>query len=54
LGAAALYYVAFSFRETGIEEVWMVGSLVICASVLVHKITATPLTKLYGKLPQGR
>jgi sodium/hydrogen antiporter len=51
IGAAALYYAAFSLRETGIEEVWVVGSLIICASVLVHGVTATPLTKLYGKLP---
>ncbi len=53
IGAAALYYAAFSLRETGIEEVWVVGSLIICASVLVHGVTATPLTKLYGKLPHG-
>ena len=51
IGAAALYYAAFSLRETGIEEAWVVGSLVICASVLVHGVTATPLTKLYGRLP---
>src|SRR5918998_886930 len=50
IGAAALYYAAFSFRETGMEEVWVVGSLVICASVLVHGVSATPLTKLYGRL----
>jgi len=49
--AAALYYAAFSLRETGIEEAWVVGSQVICASVLVHGVTATPLTKLYGRLP---
>jgi sodium/hydrogen antiporter len=53
VGAAALYYAAFSLRETGVEEVWTIGSLVICASVLVHGVTATPLTKLYGKLPRG-
>jgi NhaP-type Na+/H+ or K+/H+ antiporter len=53
LEEAALYYAAFSLRETGIEEVWVVGSLIICASVLVHGVTATPLTKLYGKLPRG-
>jgi sodium/hydrogen antiporter len=51
IGAAALYYAAFSFRETGIEEAWVVGSLIICASVLVHGVSATPLTKLYGRLP---
>jgi NhaP-type Na+/H+ or K+/H+ antiporter len=29
IGAAALYYAAFSFRETGIEEAWVLGSLII-------------------------
>jgi NhaP-type Na+/H+ or K+/H+ antiporter len=50
VGATALYYAAFSLRETGIESVWTIGSLVICASVFVHGITATLLTKLYGRL----
>ncbi|MDQ3911781.1 MAG: cation:proton antiporter [Actinomycetota bacterium] len=49
LGAAALYYAAFSVRETGLEQVWVVGSLLICASVLAHGVSATPLTKLYGR-----
>ena len=49
LGAAALYYAAFSVRETGLEEVWVVGSLLICASVLAHGVSATPLTKLYDR-----
>ncbi|CAN5733869.1 hypothetical protein BH18ACT11_BH18ACT11_11740 [soil metagenome] len=53
VGAAALYYAAFSLRETGIEAAWTVRSLVICASVLVHGVTATPLTKLYGTLPRN-
>jgi sodium/hydrogen antiporter len=52
IGAAALYYAAFSFRETGIEAAWVVGRLIICASVLVHGVSATPLTKLYGRLPE--
>ena len=52
IGAAALYYAAFSLRETGVEEAWVVGSLIICASVLVHGVSATPLTKLYGRLPE--
>ena len=50
IGPAALYYTAFSLGETGIEEAWVVGSLVICASVLVHGVPATPLTELYGRL----
>jgi hypothetical protein len=53
IGAAALYYAAFSYRETGIEAAWTVGSLVICASVVVHGVSATPLTKLYGSLPKN-
>ncbi len=51
LGAAALYYATFSLRQSGLEEVWVVGSLLICASVLAHGISATPLTKLYGRRP---
>lgn len=54
VGAAALYYATFSQRETGIETVWTVGSLMICASVLLHGVSATPLTKLYGKMSQSR
>src|SRR3712207_2453022 len=53
VGAAALYYSAFSVRETGIEVVWELGSLVICGSVLAHGLTDTPLTKLYGRFPRG-
>jgi len=44
---------ALSFRETGIEEAWVVGSLVICASVLAPGVTATPLTEIYGRLSRG-
>jgi NhaP-type Na+/H+ or K+/H+ antiporter len=32
VGVAALYYAAFSSRETGIEGMWMVDSFVISAS----------------------
>jgi NhaP-type Na+/H+ or K+/H+ antiporter len=53
VGAAALYYAAFSLEETGIEAVWVIGILVICASVMVHGISATPLTKLYGRLSRS-
>lgn len=49
VGAAALYYATFAHRETGNEEIWVVGSLIICASVLAHGLTATLLTKLYGR-----
>lgn len=49
IGAAALYYATLAHRQTGQEEIWLAGSLVICASVLAHGLTATPLTRLYGR-----
>ena len=49
IGAAAIYYAGYSMRETGIEEVWLVCSLMICASIVAHGFSAVPLTKLYGK-----
>ncbi len=47
---AALYYATHALQETGVEEVWTVGSVVI---VVAHGITDTPLTKLYGRFPRG-
>lgn len=49
IGVAALYYANLSVREAGVEAAWTVGSLVICASIFAHGITAAPLTKLYGR-----
>ncbi|QIN78390.1 sodium:proton antiporter [Rubrobacter marinus] len=49
VGVAALYYANLALQETGVEEAWTVGSLVICASVLAHGVSATPLTRLYGR-----
>jgi len=49
IGVAALYYANLSVGEAGVEEAWVVGSLIICASILIHGLSATPLTRLYGK-----
>jgi NhaP-type Na+/H+ or K+/H+ antiporter len=49
IGVAAFYYAQFSMIETGIEELWPIISLVICVSIILHGITATYFTKLYGK-----
>jgi len=49
MGVAALYYATLSVRETGAHEAWVVGSLIISASVLVHGVTAAPLTNLYAR-----
>lgn len=50
IGVAALFYATLSVREAGADEAWVVGSLIICASVLVHGISAAPLTNLYARL----
>lgn len=49
IGVAALYYATLAEHTIGLEEAWVVGSLVICVSVLVHGLSAAPLTKLYGR-----
>lgn len=49
LGMAAVYYSLVALRSTGLREAWVAGSLLVCASLLVHGVTASPLTKLYGR-----
>ena len=53
IGVAALYYATLSERVAGVKEAWTVGSLVICASIFAHGLTAAPLTKLYGRRASG-
>ena len=53
IGVAALFYANLAVREAGVEEAWVVGSLVICASILAHGLSATPLTRLYGRRAQN-
>lgn len=52
VGIAALFYATLALRETGVQEAWTVGSLVIFASVIAHGVSAAPLTSLYGKRSQ--
>ena len=54
IGVAALYYASLSVRETGVEEIWGVSSLLICASIFAHGFTSTPLTEFYGKFRRNR
>jgi sodium/hydrogen antiporter len=49
IGVAALFYANFSVGEAGVEKAWVIGSLIVCASVIVHGLSATPLTRLYGR-----
>ncbi|MBE9191878.1 cation:proton antiporter [Gloeocapsopsis crepidinum LEGE 06123] len=54
IGVAALYYAGLSLHKTGVEAVWTVTSLVICASLIAHGLTSTSLTKLYGRYNQNQ
>jgi NhaP-type Na+/H+ or K+/H+ antiporter len=54
VGVAAFYYSQFSMIQTGIEELWPIVSLVICVSIILHGITATYFTKLYGRYNQTK
>jgi sodium/hydrogen antiporter len=49
LGIAAVYYATFAVRETGQPAIWTAASAVIATSILVHGITAAPLTRLYSQ-----
>ncbi len=49
IGVAALFYAFLSLRKTGLESAWVVGSLIICASIFVHGLTAVPFAQLYRK-----
>ncbi|MFE1745340.1 cation:proton antiporter [Coleofasciculus sp. H7-2] len=53
IGVAAIFYAFLSLRRTGVEDAWVVGSLIICASIFAHGLTAVPLAQLYGKRVQS-
>lgn len=50
IGVSALFYAALSSRHTGNHEVWIVSSLVVLASIVVHGATAAPFAKWYGRV----
>lgn len=54
IGVAALLYALQASERSGEPLVWQLGSLLICASVVVHGLSATPLTRLYGHFRHGR
>lgn len=48
IGVAAIYYAAMAHDKAQIAELWPVVSLLVTASVFVHGLTASPLTRAYG------
>ncbi len=50
MGAAALFYALELQQRTGRHDIWPIISLTVAASVVVHGISGTPLTRLYGRI----
>jgi NhaP-type Na+/H+ or K+/H+ antiporter len=50
IGIAAVFYATLAVRETGIEVIWPIVTLVVAGSILVHGTTGTLLTLRYGRL----
>ncbi len=48
IAVAAIYYSSLAEHKLKNPLYWDVVSLIICASVVVHGMSATPLTRLYG------
>jgi NhaP-type Na+/H+ or K+/H+ antiporter len=49
IGVAAIYYATLSQRLMQNNQIWVVASLIVFASIIIHGLTSTPLTALYGK-----
>ncbi|MCC9136982.1 cation:proton antiporter [Pontibacter silvestris] len=49
IGVAAIYYMALTLSKTGMHEVWVVGSLIVFGSTIVHGLTGYPFAKLYSR-----
>lgn len=53
IGVAALYYAVLSKDQAAFEEAWIIPSLIVAASTLVHGLTSVPLEKLYHDKTTG-
>ncbi|WP_189604528.1 cation:proton antiporter domain-containing protein [Salinimicrobium marinum] len=47
IGVATLYYAIHMKEKSGLEEVWVIPSLLVVASTIIHGLTSVPLEKLY-------
>lgn len=47
IGVAALYYAIMAEEKTLVEEVWIITSLVVFSSTIIHGVTSLPAGKLY-------
>lgn len=49
IGVAALYYALHAKHRTGSDLPWAVVTMIVVASLFAHGLSATPLTRLYGR-----
>lgn len=54
IGIAAIYYATLAHKHLGDPLFWHVASAVVFASILLHGVTAAPLTKAYHHRPGPR
>ena len=47
IGVASLYYAILMEEQAHFKEVWVIPSLIVAASTIVHELTSVPLEKLY-------
>ena len=53
VGVAALYYAVLSKDKAHFEDAWIIPSLIVVASTLVHGLTSVPFEKLYHSKTEG-
>jgi NhaP-type Na+/H+ or K+/H+ antiporter len=49
VAVAAMYYASLMEHKLSEPRIWDVTSLIVCASVLAHGMTAAPLTRWLGR-----
>lgn len=49
IGIGALYFAAVAHKETHLEIIWTVTTLIVTASIVAHDLTATPLSRWLGR-----
>lgn len=53
IGVSAVLYALVVVDRTGLDEVWTIASVVVCASIVAHGISALPLMKWYRSVTDG-
>ena len=45
IGISTLFYAMLAERQTGLDSIWPVASLLLCASLVAHGLSATPFSR---------